>query len=618
MHPGSLLLPTPHEVCLTGGEVALPPALTAQIEAAVRTPADLQAGARIGSVRLEHDHAMPREAYRLIVQVPDAARICAVAHASCAAGWRHALRTLRQWMRRHDGPVACVRISDAPAFSTRGVMLDVSRDRVPTMDHLREVIDLIGSLKFNHLQLYTEHTFAYAGHEDVWADASPITPDELRELDAYGRARGVELAANQNCFGHLASWLKLPRYRHLAEIEGDGAWKFLHWERRGPFSLCPVEPLAAEFVDDLLGQLLPCVSGPLVNIGCDETFDVGWGRSRAQAELRGNGDAQAGRVALYFDFVSRVARSCARHGKRPMMWADIALSHPGSLPLMPEGMIGLAWWYEPTDKFEQWCSLLREHGHEAWVCPGTSSWRSFTGRTSERRANIADAAEQGRRAGATGLLACDWGDLGHRQQWPITLAALAQSAEAAWSPGTARAFDPRCASLHVFGAKADPEQRLGHWLDQLGDADLHIRRAVKLTNASALFNDLHPPVPAALGPGERAIKAYAPQWAEARDRLTALATTRPRIDDPLLRDEINHTLDVALFAADHALWARESPKRPDSAFPPPHPPTDLRRRAQAILAEHRRLWPFRSRPGGLPHADSYYRQVIDGLTAHLA
>src|SRR5690606_22763173 len=97
-------------------------------------------------------------------------------------------------------------IEDRPSFALRGAMLDVSRDRVPTMATLRELIELFASWKLNQIQLYTEHTFAYAGHEEVWRDASPLRPDEVRELDALCRARDIELVPNQNCFGHMHRW----------------------------------------------------------------------------------------------------------------------------------------------------------------------------------------------------------------------------------------------------------------------------------------------------------------------------------------------------------------------------------------------------------------------------
>src|SRR5690606_18879589 len=168
-------------------------------------------------------------------------------------GVRQAVRTLAQLFRQYPGELPTLDIDDGPAFPVRGVMLDVSRDRVPTMDHLLATVDLLASLKFNHFQLYTEHTFAYAGHEEVWRGWSPMTPEEVRTLDERCRALGVTLAANQNCFGHLAQWLRHPRYAHLAETHGE--WTFMDWPRSGPFSLCPVDPGSIELIDDLLGPL---------------------------------------------------------------------------------------------------------------------------------------------------------------------------------------------------------------------------------------------------------------------------------------------------------------------------------------------------------------------------
>ena len=49
-------------------------------------------------------------------------------------------------------------VIDSPAVSHRGVLLDISRNRVPTPAAARDLIDLLSSLKYNHLQLYVEHT----------------------------------------------------------------------------------------------------------------------------------------------------------------------------------------------------------------------------------------------------------------------------------------------------------------------------------------------------------------------------------------------------------------------------------------------------------------------------
>lgn len=42
-------------------------------------------------------------------------------------------------------------------------MLDVSRDKVPTMETMIKLIKMLASWKINQIQLYMEHTFAYKG-----------------------------------------------------------------------------------------------------------------------------------------------------------------------------------------------------------------------------------------------------------------------------------------------------------------------------------------------------------------------------------------------------------------------------------------------------------------------
>ena len=73
-----------------------------------------------------------------------------------------------------DGKLQGVRVEDQPSMNRRGFMLDVSRCKVPRMDELFRLIELIARLGYNELQLYIEHTFAFSKHETVWQDASPL------------------------------------------------------------------------------------------------------------------------------------------------------------------------------------------------------------------------------------------------------------------------------------------------------------------------------------------------------------------------------------------------------------------------------------------------------------
>lgn len=573
-------------------------------------------------------------------------------HAGSSAGLRHARATLAQLRRLFpshspDSHCPALLISDRPALAVRGVMLDVSRNRVPTMRELFDLAHTLAALKCNHLQLYTEHTFAYTQHHEISAGCGPLTPDEIRRLDAHCRDLGIELAANQNCFGHLARWLRHPRYAHLAETHGD--WLFDVWPRSGPFSLCPTDPASLQLVRGWLDELLPCFTSNLVNIGCDETYDVGHGRSRDAVAARG-------RAAVYLHFVARIADLCRSRGKRPMFWADIALSHPDSVADWPADLLALLWGYEPDSPFERWCESTAHHPAGAWLCPGTSSWRTFTGRTRERTGNlaaaIAAATSPARRPGHIGgFLVCDWGDVGHRQTWPVALFGIAHGLSAAWT-GSAHAptGEPHnpdtlapAIALHAGLAPASPDlaDRLGPWLWNLGDLDQPLRSTCgrlsrpelpdpsPLRNQSALFADLHTPLHLRADVGDPRA------WHDALDRVADFRTQLARFArdlSPLIADELTHALDCCDLALRRATARRAaandaSATSPASSVSPVSPAglaalraaaPDLLARLDALDADHRRLWTIRSRPGGLDESLAHTRAAREELALTLA
>ena len=234
------------------------------------------------------------------------------------AGAFYGAMTLRQIARQaRDGVLPCLRIADHPDIAHRGVMLDVSRDRVPTMETLFGLVDLLSEWKVNQLQLYTEHTFAYRDHREVWADWSPMTGEQVMELDAYCRDRYVELVANQNTFGHLARWMVHPRYRPLCEDDDPAVF---HPHRGLYGTLCPTDPGSIALVDELLEELLPHFTSRQVHIGCDEAR-IGLARSRRIVEERGAGP-------VYLDYVRQVHELVRRRGRTTQLWGDVLINHP--------------------------------------------------------------------------------------------------------------------------------------------------------------------------------------------------------------------------------------------------------------------------------------------------
>lgn len=342
------------------------------------------------------------------------------------AGAFYGAMTLKQMARYFEGEkrLPYLRIEDWPDFPNRGVMIDISRDKVPKMETLYNLIDMLAELKINQFQLYTEHTFAYRNHKIVWEEASPMTPEQILELDRYCKDRFVELVPNQNSFGHMNRWLKHDKYRHLAEAP-DG-FEF-PWGGRfdGPFSLCPLEEGSIELLRELYDELLPHFTSNQFNVGCDETFDLGQGRSKKACEEKG-----VGRV--YLEFLLKIHKLVQERGKTMQFWGDIIVKHPELIPELPDGVIALEWGYEADHPFDEDGKKFARSGIPYYVCPGTSSWNSIAGRTDNAIGNIKNAAENGLKNDAIGLLNTDWGDNGHWQHFPVSFLGFAYGAAVSW------------------------------------------------------------------------------------------------------------------------------------------------------------------------------------------
>ena len=138
------------------------------------------------------------------------------------AGCFYGRATLAQLARLHDGALPIGTIRDHPDLAIRGVMLDVSRDKVPTMDTLYALIDRLASWKVNQVQLYSEHTFAYRNHPEVHAEREPVharrDPRPRRVLPRAPRRARAEPELSR---AHEPLAEASDRYRELA-LAPDG------------------------------------------------------------------------------------------------------------------------------------------------------------------------------------------------------------------------------------------------------------------------------------------------------------------------------------------------------------------------------------------------------------
>jgi len=431
-------------------------------------------------------------------------------------GWRAATATLRQLLRQYGRHLPCLKIRDWPDFARRGVMLDISRGRVPKLETLLDLVEKLADFKINELQLYTEHTFAYRKYKSVWQGWGALTGEEIRKLDECCRELGIDLVPNQNSFGHLRYFLADPKLKKLGELSKPFLAETKDFLRR-PTTLAPNHPGTLTFLRGLYDELLPNFSSQFFNIGCDETWDLGKGQSKQLCEKKGQG-------RVYLDFLKQLHREVSARDKKMMFWGDIILKYPelladlggwngqparfgwqlasqssGKLPEdtgqwpVPPNLIALNWGYEANHPFAKEAAQFAKAKIPFYVCPGTSTWQTLIGKHDNALANLRAAAKAGKKFGAMGFLNTDWGDGGHPQPLAVSWPLFAAGAALSWNPKSApdEKFLTAILSRDVFDDATGKIAAAGF---KLGFA--HQKLGVKALNETPLGTVIAAPKPA--------------------------------------------------------------------------------------------------------------------------
>lgn len=529
----------------------------------------------------------PRADTYCLVSGPDGVRLEAASDAAIFYG----LMTLQQIIGQCHGQLPYFHIEDRPDFPNRGVMLDISRCKVPTLATLYQLIDDFAHLKYNQLQLYTEHTFAFSEHPLVWADASPLTAEDIAALQDWCSDRYIELVPNLNSFGHFERWLRHPEYHHYAECPHGFTHPFANTRVEFGSTLKPDRQSLA-LLTALYDEYLPLFDSAQFNIGGDEPWELGQGTSKKRCD-------RLGATAVYVDFVSRIKKLVDKRQRKMMFWSDIVLREPSCLDSLSRDLIAMNWGYEGNHPFKKECRQVADAGLPYYVCPGTSSWNSLVGRTANVQANLANAARNGLAFDATGYLVTDWGDGGHHQYLPVSYQGFLLGACHAWNHKAARHLNPADGIDRIFFERGDAGA--GDLLVRLGEV-LNLAPS-KIRNAT-IFNRLlfwsmqhEPGVTANVPDGQLGACDEALMAIEAD-----LGTLGGR-DARLVRSELTNAVSLARHGIHRLQYFRG--KRTDLAA--------MRESLALAIGRHERLWLARNRPGGLHESSARLRGALAQL-----
>ena len=373
-----------------------------------------------GTIYLTQTKELEREAYRLTVKEDGI-----VAQGGGSAGILYAVQTLRQIVGQCGALIPVLAIYDYPDMPNRGFYHDVTRGRVPTLDYLKRLADRMSYYKLNELQLYVEHTYMFEGISEMWRDETPLTAEEILELDEYCALRQIELVPSLASFGHLCTLLSTKTYCELCEFPDSEKAEFSFPDRMRHHTVRVADDRVLPLIKRMIGEYMALFRTNKFNLCADETFDLGKGRSKVLAD-------QIGVERMYTDYVKELCTFLVENGKIPMFWGDVITHFPEFSKELPKETICLTWGYA-ADQNDYSAAAMASAGAVQYVCPGVAGWNQWVNIIEGSYQNITRMCSYGRKYGAIGVLNTDWGDFGHINHPEFSVPGMIYGAAFSWN-----------------------------------------------------------------------------------------------------------------------------------------------------------------------------------------
>ncbi len=260
-------------------------------------------------------------------------------------------------------------------FRRFGVMIDMSRNAVMKPAAVKDFAVILKKMGYNTLLLYTEDTYEIPEEPYFGYLRGRYTTEEIRDIVDFCETLDMEVIPCIQTLAHLGTLRRWPVYEPIFDVDDI---------------LLIDDERTYELMDRMFASLRRMYKTDIVNIGMDEAAMIGLGRYLQEHGL-------PDRYALLCRHLSRVCELAARHGFKPVMWADMFFhlvspkgEYLGGKLHIPEGAaeqipeeVGLIFWdYYFTNKahYVDRLKTTKAFGRETWFAGGAWTWTGFVPR----------------------------------------------------------------------------------------------------------------------------------------------------------------------------------------------------------------------------------------------
>src|SRR5882724_10599866 len=370
--------------------------------------------------------------------------------AATPLGSMHGLQTFLQLVNvSADGFAApAVTIHDKPRFPWRGLMIDSARHFIP-LDVIKRNLNGMESVKMNvfHWHLSENQGFRVESRKfpklhELGSDGLYYTQDEVRELVAYARDRGIRVVPEFDMPGHSTAWF--VGYPELAS--GSGPYSIERkWGIFDP-AMDPTNEKTYKFLDDLVGEMVKLFPDTYFHIGGDEVNGKEWDANpkiqeyKKSHNLKTNDELQA-----YFS--QRVQKIVTKHGKSVVGWDEVFI------PGVPKDIVIQSW------RGQQSLAAAAQQGYHGILSNGyylDLGWSAARHYVVDPISGPAAALTDDQKKLILGGESCMWSEYVNAENvdsriWPRNAAI----AERLWSPQSTTDAASMYARLNVISARLE-------------------------------------------------------------------------------------------------------------------------------------------------------------------
>lgn len=358
--------------------------------------------------------------------------------------------SLSAYARGIGSAMAGCSAKESTPFRTLGIMIDCSRNKVFTVEFMKNYFVRLALMGYNMAMLYTEDTYQVPGEPFFGYMRGAYSMEEIRELDAFAGKLGIELIACIQTLGHLGQILRWNTYRSVRDTSQV---------------LLVDAPETYKLIEKMVKFWKEALSSKRIHIGMDETHDLGRGRFMDR-----NGYENA--FELFNRHLGKVNEICKKNGLSPIIWSDmyfrlgnknmdyydLKTKIPAKVKAKIPKNVQLCYWdyyHTDADFYEDFIQLHRSLGFEPILGSGVWTWSRCWYDHAQTVSTVVPCIEACRKTGLREIFFTMWGDNGGYCAYRSTYAGLEFAAGLAYGllPNDNRIFSARLKA--VCGADYD-------------------------------------------------------------------------------------------------------------------------------------------------------------------